>query len=49
MLSEQVKLMHKTEDDPFTPSNIEICAAAPDDLVIDEDSQDEDNTNDNNN
>ena len=45
MLSEKMKLMHETEEDPCTPSNIEICAAAPEDLLIDEDSQDEEDIN----
>ena len=45
MLSEQMKLMHETEEDPFTPSIIEICAAAPEDLLIDEDSKDEEGIN----
>ena len=45
MLSEQMKLMHETEEDPFTPSNIEIYTARPDDLLIDEDSQDEEDIN----
>ena len=45
MLSEQMKLMPETEEDPFTPSNIEICTAAPVDLLINEDSQEEEDIN----
>ena len=45
MLSQQMKLMHETAEDPFTPSNVEICAAVPDDLLIDEDSQDDEDIN----
>ena len=45
MSSVQMKFMHETEEGPFTPSNVEICAAAPEDLLIDEDSQDEEDIN----
>ena len=37
--------MHEAEEDPFSPSNIKICAAAPDDLLIDEDRHDKEDIN----
>ena len=40
MLSEQMKLMHETEEDPFIPSSSEVDAAKPLELLIDEDSED---------
>ena len=41
MLREQLEVMHETEKDPFAPDDDDILDAAPEDLLLDIEDEEE--------